>query len=129
MLAPWAAEYVGIPYRFGGLARDGADCWGLVRLVLAEKFGKELPAFARQESQEELSRIADEARATLGAESVEMAEPGDILLLSILGLPSHVGVVVGDGYMLHTLGTLQCSALERYTSPRWAPRVRGVYRV
>lgn len=128
-MAPWAAEYVGIPYIFGGLSRDGADCWGLVRLILAEQFGKDLPAFSREDSPEALARIAAEASATIAAACVATPEVGDILLLNHNGAPSHVGIVVGDGYMLHTLGRLAGAALERYTSPRWAARIQGVFRV
>jgi len=40
MTAPWASTYVGIPYRFAGRDRAGCDCWGLVRLVLAERFAR-----------------------------------------------------------------------------------------
>lgn len=42
----WAAGYIGIPYVRGGEARDGADCWGLVRLVLREQCGLDMPAIS-----------------------------------------------------------------------------------
>lgn len=41
----WADAYVGLPWKNGGRARDGLDCWGLARLVAAERFGAELPAY------------------------------------------------------------------------------------
>lgn len=53
----WANEYVGLPWKNGGrldpgrLAAgplkegDGLDCWGLARMVAAERFGAELPAY------------------------------------------------------------------------------------
>ncbi|NMW23861.1 C40 family peptidase, partial [Rhodanobacter denitrificans] len=41
----WAGPYVGIPYRTHGRDRAGVDCWGLVRLVMAEVFGAELPDY------------------------------------------------------------------------------------
>lgn len=42
----WAAKYVGIPYKIGGDDLSGADCWGLVRLVLRAERGLEMPALA-----------------------------------------------------------------------------------
>lgn len=42
----WAAKYIGIPYRQGGDAPAGADCWGLVRLVLRSERGLEMPTLS-----------------------------------------------------------------------------------
>lgn len=39
----WAAQYIGLPYKIGGNDRAGIDCWGLVRLVLAEQRGIIMP--------------------------------------------------------------------------------------
>jgi hypothetical protein len=42
----WAGEYVGIPFADPGRDRGGCDCWGLVRLILAEQAGLALPSLA-----------------------------------------------------------------------------------
>ena len=42
----WAAKYVGVPYTIGGDELSGADCWGLVRLVLRAERRIEMPALA-----------------------------------------------------------------------------------
>lgn len=42
----WAAKYIGVPYKVGGDALSGADCWGLVRLVLRAERGIEMPALS-----------------------------------------------------------------------------------
>src|SRR5512144_1011435 len=42
----WVAEYVGIPFVDLGRDRQGCDCWGLVRLILAGQAGLALPSLA-----------------------------------------------------------------------------------
>ena len=42
----WAGAYVGIPYVDHGRDRAGCDCWGLVRLIIAERTRFVLPSFA-----------------------------------------------------------------------------------
>lgn len=42
----WAVKYIGIPYVRGGCTEYGADCWGLVRLVLRQERGIDMPALS-----------------------------------------------------------------------------------
>lgn len=42
----WASQYIGIPYLAGGSDVAGLDCWGLVRLVLKEQCGLDMPSIA-----------------------------------------------------------------------------------
>lgn len=42
----WAGPYVGLPYADKGRDRAGVDCWGLVRLILAEVAGQRLPDYS-----------------------------------------------------------------------------------
>lgn len=131
MIPAWAEAYVGIPYRFGGSSRDGADCWGLARLALRERFGVDLPEVPHAEGgPAHLGAVAAAALPMIATARVEAPLAGDLVLLRVFGHPCHVGLVVDEegGYMLHTLGQHD-SALERYTSARWAPRLEGFYRV
>jgi cell wall-associated NlpC family hydrolase len=43
---PWAAAYCGLDFKEFGRTRPAVDCWGLVRLPLAEVFGCETEPFA-----------------------------------------------------------------------------------
>ena len=130
MIAPWTNEYVGIPYRLHGRDRAGCDCWGLIRLVLEKEFGVLVPSFSGEYVQDagDYARIID-ANISL-VDAVEVIEPaaGDLILCRICGMPCHVGIYAGNGYMLHTL-TAHDSALALITSSRWACRIEGFYRV
>lgn len=130
-MEPWVGDYIGIPYRRGASGHDGADCWGLVCLVLRERFGVTLPMFDPEcGDHARLAAFFSEHRPLVAADSVPEGDEraGDIALLTVFCQPIHVGILVGDGLMLHTLGAHD-SALEAFRGPRWAKRLEGVYRV
>lgn len=127
LASPDYSKYIGIPYLFGGCTIDGADCWGLVCMVLSDLYGKELPRYQTTEkSGKDLAALVNQKKHTV--RQVKVAQPGDIVLLTIAGNPCHTGIVVSLGRMLHTLAGHD-SALEFYTGPKWAKRIEGVYRV
>lgn len=128
----WVAEYVGLPFaEHGRRRRDGVDCWGLLRLVYAERYGVLLPALTGEyESTGDAPAIA----SLVGRESHSgrwrrTTEPavGDAALFRV---PRgwHVGVVVADRRMLHAqVGSDSC--VERIDTPTWGPRLEGCYRL
>ena len=127
----WAGRYIGLPFREHGRERSGLDCWGLVRLVMAEQFGRPLPSFIseyrRTTSAEDIGRlITREAAAWMGVEAGR-EKAGDVIVLRMRGVPMHVGLVLGDRHMLHIERGVD-SAIERYGSPRWSERIYGFYR-
>jgi cell wall-associated NlpC family hydrolase len=127
----WVASYVGLPWRDKGRDRSGLDCWGLVRLVLAEQFRIEVPNYADQYvSAAEAEAVAHLMRGESGPWreiAWEIACPGDLVLCRFLGEPCHVGVLVAPGLMLHVQRGID-AALVRLDSPLWARRAIGVYR-
>lgn len=127
------SEYIGIPYLFGGSSRDGADCWGLVRLIYRERYGKELPAFDHDGlTEEECGLMVDHGKPLVNAARVGgVPIMGDLAVLKIHGAPCHIGIVIGrpgERNLLHTLKGHD-SAIDRYDGPRWHGRLEGFYRV
>jgi cell wall-associated NlpC family hydrolase len=127
----WAGRYIGLPFREHGRDRAGLDCWGLVRLVMAEQYGLSLPSFAARYRRTSdgagigrlvLSEIPKWDEVKGGAEA-----EGDVIVLRARGEPMHVGLVLGDGCMLHVEAGID-SAIERYRGPRWAERIFGFFR-
>lgn len=125
----WTVEYVGVPYKLHGRTKSGADCWGLVRLALVERFGKDVPSFT-----DEYFRLDEAADAIVRNRkdmviAVEKPEVGDLVLMRIRNAPCHVGLWVGDGYVLHAdPAGEQGSRMEQLTRALKL-RVEGYYHV
>jgi cell wall-associated NlpC family hydrolase len=131
-VAPWAGDYVGIPFVSGGRDRNGADCYGLVRLVREEQFGGSLPLLSGDyrdaDNAAETETLIRAQRPLLAGVRVEAPEAGDVCVLKVRGLPAHLGIYAGGGLMLHTLkGT--GSVLQRISDPPLTGRIEGWYRV
>lgn len=123
--------YVGIPYLDRGRTIAGCDCYGLLRLVLLEQRGVELPAF----SDLYVTSADRHAIACLlegGLEQWDRIAPGkerpfDGVLMRHGRDIRHIGLVVEPGRLLHVdQGT--GSRIERYSSPPLSHRLVGFYR-
>ena len=148
----WVNGYVGIPWRELGRDRDGCDCWGLFRLIMAERFGVALPAYGGQGYRDRddapgvaslistgLTAWIEVARrnpvtgmAPLGAE-----RPGDGVLMRRRGLPIHVGVANVMRFADVDLQTAVDMAMEGdgadavcvpYHPPSQRRSIEGIYR-
>jgi cell wall-associated NlpC family hydrolase len=131
-IAPWAKDYIGIPFVSGGRTRSGADCYGLVRLVRAEQFGDVLPLLSNDYTDAnnvaETEKLMRTHRPILAGTQVTCPEAGDICVLKFRGLPTHLGIYTGGGLLLHTLkGT--GSVLQRTSDLHMVGRVEGWYHV
>ena len=127
----WVGEYVGLPFASLGRDRAGCDCWGLVRLVLAEQFGIDLPSYAEDyEDANSGSKVAPLIAAHKDDwQPVDQADAclGDVALLRTKGWPMHVGLIVARGRMLHIEAGIN-AVIERLDSPIWRQRIVGIFR-
>lgn len=130
--AAWASRYIGIPFKDGGRDRDGCDCWGLVRLVYAERHGILLPHHdGRYSSTRDVEALEAVRTSELASEawrpaSEDEAAVGDVMLFE-LGQLWHVGIIVGRGLVLHVMRGVE-ACVERIDTPAWMCRSRGIYR-
>lgn len=118
-------EYIGIPYKVGGRSREGIDCYGLVRLILNEQFGKDLPLLSsiRGSGPESI----EEGRPLIPARKVDSPQNGDIVAIKLKGKLGHLGVF-WNGYVVHILAR-DYSVVERVDGIRMKGRIEGFYRV
>lgn len=128
----WYGKYVGIPFESKGRSKKGADCYGLVRIVLEENFNMKLPlltGYSDALNGEETSEYISENTPLLSGEELDDPEIGCVVVLSTSqGLSGHVGVIVDKNMILHT--TKQNGAvIERIDSNRIKNKIRGYYNV
>lgn len=112
-----AAQYLGAPYRFGGEGRDGIDCSSLVQQVFHEH-RVELPRTAREQSQ-------------VGREVAEgELRKGDLVFFKTCApYPSHVGIYLGGGKMIHASSEKGEVTVSDMNSEYYRSRYLGAKRV
>ena len=126
----WTNEYIGIPYKLHGRERDALDCWGMVRLVYADRLGIALPSLAEQyDNPVDAEGFAHAHElASPEWEAVETPQELDVFWCRIAGMECHTGIALGDGKMLHAMQGND-SHIINLQSPAWQRRVQTCYRL
>lgn len=133
----WADAYMRSPFRRGGRDREGCDCFGLVRLVLAEQAGVILPLndlIDPQDGPAVSAAVDREARTWLPVHAGQERE-FDVVVLraafqangALHGTEGHMGIVTRPGYLLHTeerTGAMQVP----FSHASVRNRIRRIYR-
>lgn len=129
-IALWAKEYIGIPFLSGGRTRDGCDCYGLVRLVWMEQCGYKMPLLSDMYedalNMQQTSPLVTSLRPMLAGEKKLTPEPLDLAVILNRGLPTHLAVYAGGGYILHTIRSVG-TVLQRISDRDLANRIEGFY--
>lgn len=133
----WVKNYIGITFHELGRSREsGLDCWGLYRLVSAERYGVHLPSHSdgytgldSPQGRRQISSIIADRVASRNWQQLEVGQVkvGDLALFDVAGEPHHIGMVISRSSMLHILkGTDSC--VQRMDSPEWESRFRAFFR-
>ena len=115
MIPLWAGDYVGIRFVDLGRDRDGCDCWGLVRLILAERAGLAVPCWATAyESEANRKRVLGLAEDQKSDGPWRRIEPPAERMFDVVELTQpvatcngwrflaiHAGLVVTPGWLIH----------------------------
>jgi len=128
----WVKKYIGIPFVSNGRTLKGCDCYGLVRLVLKNEYDIELPELSNNYKDalnlEETEKLFADYRPVLAGTKISKPEEKALVVITEHGVPAHVGIVAGNGYILHT-GIKTGSVAQRESHPGIRSRIEGYYRV
>lgn len=111
-----AKQYIGVPYKFGGVTPRGFDCSGYVQFVFA-KHGAQLP------------RTADIQYKTGKAIQRRQLVPGDLVFFTTYAPgASHNGIYIGKEQFIHASSS-KGVMISRLDESYWKPRYLGARRV
>ncbi len=123
------SQYTNIFYKKNGRDFNSCDCYGICYLFNKIELKKELPVYL-----DDPVDTPDQIDAVFGQKKKEFKKipngremVGDIISLNIKGLPTHVGVVLQKGLMLHIISG-QHSRIESYNTTKWKNRIDSFWR-
>lgn len=120
-------RWEGVPFHHQGRSRFGIDCVGLAVAALAEQgITVETPAnYSRTAQGRALLDRIEGSGLVRRAESLHPIEVGDILVFRVGEDPQHVGVALGDGWMIHSATRTGVGTV--CLSPMWMERLVARY--
>lgn len=127
MEAHWSAAWVGLPWRRDGRTIDGCDCWGLVVLVYRDVWAIDLPPYHGAIDATEAAIARGAAEGPWRRIDLSVAREGDLVTMRAGRGGGHVGIVAGDGLMLHMVEA-RSSRLDRWTRGPWGLSLTGLWR-
>lgn len=123
---------MGLPFREGGADRRGVFCWGLVALVYRDVAGIDLPLHETVAIDDLAAVSARIGAGALVPPWTTEVPPGserplDVVVMSFRRLPTHVGLIVDRGFLLHAQEAT-CSVIVPLGDRSVSRRLLGIYR-
>lgn len=114
-LISYSKQFIGVPYLYGGIDKNGMDCSGFIFTVARESIGVQLP------------RSTSALYAAVRVVDDSLKEPGDLLFFKTVGNKiSHTGLYLGNDQFIHSAsdgpntGVIISSLKEAYWSRTYA---------
>jgi len=126
MIANWAKNYIGIPYKEACWGPEYYDCWGLIVLIYKNEFDIDIHKnmIMYVDKRDKVDRLLEYVSSWT---NIDKPEIGDGILFLIASKLPHCGVYIGDNKMLHTIDGIS-SCIQRIDNHRWKSRFEGYYR-
>lgn len=124
----WSNKYINIPFIDGGRSLEGADCWGLARLIYKEEFNIELPSFSGEYDINNPKLLQEMiVQHKEGWQQLDTPEEGCIVVFRMFGAESHIGVAINATQFVHAREKY-ASAVENFSSVEWKNRIVGYFK-
>jgi cell wall-associated NlpC family hydrolase len=114
-------DLLGKPFAPGARGPAAFDCVGCF-VELQHRLGVPIPAWGSHVRLLDLAKLQWEQIASYDT------QPGDAILLHSTNPPWHLGVVCGNGEMIHASEDAGAVVKERYNTFPWQNKVEGFYR-
>lgn len=127
----WTNKYIKIPFAECGRSEKGADCWGLAIIIYKNELNIDLPELLGYNDTHDRKYISDlyETEHKLWQEvPLGQEKPYDIIVFRTMGLPTHIGIVIGKGDMIHCERGIGTCVNNYKKDVLWTKRIVGVYR-
>jgi len=127
----WTDSYFHVPFMQHGRTRNGVDCWGLVCLVFAEKLKISLPLltdYKHIKDDESITEIIKKESENWAVVSLGEEKPFDVAIFKMMGVPTHVGLVVGENKVLHAEENKGVHVNNYKREQFWKRSLTGFYR-
>lgn len=101
-----ADQFVGVPYRIHGRDPTAWDCWGCVRYIRQELFGKSSPSWTEAYTAldfKSLDKVEETIRGHMDGWTKTEVKPGAVLLFKTLARDAHVGLYLDKGLFIHAM--------------------------
>lgn len=112
----WVNKYINIPYINKGRNFDGADCWGLIRIVYKDELNIDLPSYGEVSSDDlaKVHRKIEDVSEKWIEVTKEDIEPFDICVMRASGkrIVCHVGLVIDKKRILHVENKINSAIVE-----------------
>ena len=136
----WVNDYMRIEFQNDGRDRKGCDCWGLVRLILAEQANIVIPAYAGTPT-EDVKHVNRHMASDSAAPPWQAVIPlgseqkFDVVLMTrtirtdrgASNVPMHVGLITEPGWMIHTEKNANTTHV-RLDSPTVKRKILSIHR-
>lgn len=110
-------DWLGVPYRLGGIDKKGVDCSGFINQVFRNVYAKQLP------------RVAAEIHAVSMPVRDKERREGDLVFFKINNTKvTHAGILLFDDYFAHA-STSRGVVISRLQETYWARYYIGSGRV
>lgn len=122
-------KYLDIHYKKNGRDFEFCDCYGICYLYNKHELEKLIPIYLNEEIEtpNQVDALFNKKKSEFKKIKIGKEHEGDIISLNIKGLPTHVGVVLQKGLMLHIMNG-HCALIESYNNSKWINRIDSFWR-